>query len=92
MTKEYAKKTLARQNPTFKAREKEQQCAYKQEARKKPGVLVKECAVKKDTIPLLKQVKKNTSVLQSRKREKINAFRLSEKQHQRASQQEVRKK
>ena len=40
-------KTLARQNPTFKASEQEQQHAYKQEARKNPGILANECAGKK---------------------------------------------
>ena len=41
-------KKLARQNPIFKASEKEQQRAYiKQEARKKPGTLAKECAKQK---------------------------------------------
>ena len=65
LTKEYAKKKLARQNPTFKAREKEHQRASKQEARKKT--------------PLLKQVKKNTSVLQSKKRERTPVLKQVKK-------------
>ena len=46
LAKEYAKKKLARQNPAFKANEKEHQCTSKQQARKKPGVLENECTAK----------------------------------------------
>ena len=42
------KKNLARQNPAFKASEKEYQRASKQNARNKSGVLAKECAEKKN--------------------------------------------
>ena len=62
------KKKLARQNPAFKASEKEHQRASKQNARNKPGVLAKECAEKKlaRQTPTFKASERNISVLQSR--------------------------
>ena len=75
LAKECAEKKLARQNPTFKASEKEHMRASKQKVRKKPGVLAKESAEKKqDKTPHLKQVKKNTSALQSRKPERSQVY------------------
>ena len=47
LAKESAEKKIARQNPAFKASEKEHQDASKQKVRKKPGVLAKECDEKK---------------------------------------------
>ena len=90
LAKEYAKKKLARQNPAFKASEKEHQCTSKQKARKKPGVLENERTAK-----AIARKKRGVLAKESadKKLARQNpAFKASENEHQRASKQKVRKK
>ena len=71
-----------RKNPTFKASEKEQQHAYKQEARKKPGILAKECAEKKLAIqnPTFKASEKEQQHAYKQEARKNPTFKASEKE------------
>ena len=78
------RKKLARQNPTFTTSKKEQQRAYKQEARKKLGVLNRMCRKKlvrhNPAFKASEKEQQRAYKLEARKKQGVLAKECAEKQ------------